>query len=176
MKERDPLRLGNLLAFFLALAPAICLAQPDSSSRPWWVSAGVGLGTPYEYTGGLSLNLGTGRGRLLQVALNRSEEFTLGATPSSANALSAGVGWTRFGRLGRATFVVGPAIVWGRDPFELNRTAPPYREPYVTGGLVANVQLLERFGVGVDLYSNVNPIQSVGGGRVTIVLSGKHRR
>ncbi len=172
MNARKPknMLLTAVCAVLLAAGtfPASALAQGELPSRNpsqsglWWVSAGLGLGHPLTFQGGISLN--AGRRLLYQIAYNYSMEVSLSHTRSTVNSVSAGIGHEVVNAGIRVVAFAGPALLWGNGPPENDRRL------YSSLGLVLNGQIITGYGLGLDLYGNVNPVMSTAGVRLVFQI------
>ena len=122
---------------------------------------------------GGGVHLSAGGRYVVRVGIDGATEFTLGAPPTSVQAVSVAGGVRAHRGPLRFAAHVGPAVVWGRDRSDLARTGPT-REPYVTAGLVANgsavVQVAGGMGFGLDVSGNLNPELSTLGARLAAHL------
>ena len=163
--------LFNLLAL-LALAPFASaqsgLPGPASADRDGgWFTLGYGTAGPGRLSGTVTANFG--RERVWQVGLHAVDRGLLAPAVPTANALHVGYGLSGVDRFSRVALTIGPAVVWGvADPETDTR--------YVTGGVLANAQFivtpLKEFGLGVDLFVNLNPEVPVLGAALTFALEG----
>ncbi|WP_412070363.1 hypothetical protein [Rubrivirga sp. IMCC43871] len=149
-----------LLALTTTTAPAWCQATPrDEDELRWQLEANGGVEASPLWAGA-GLYVSTGRLLAVRFGIDSSVEFTLGADPTTVQAVgvSGGVRAQR-GRM-RFGAYAGSAVVWGRDRFDLQRVGPG-REPYTTVGVgISGSAVYEvggGLGLGLDLSGNVNP-------------------
>ena len=162
------------LALILALAGPIAVAQAPAShgALVWWGDLSAGLEASPLFAGA-GLHVSAGRRVAVRVGFDNSEEFTLGARPTSVRAVSVSVGArARQGRLHVAAHA-GPSVVWGLGRVQTERPGRG-RDPYVTGGAALNalafVDVGAGVGLGVDVSGNVNPEVSTVGARLALHL------
>lgn len=168
----------SLAASWLLLCATSVQAQaPDADSLRedhGWFYVGVGQSLPLFVSGVASVNLSTSPA--VQLAINANEEFTLGNRATSVNAVSVSLGRTRADRWSRRAAFIGPAFVWGWSRIDRTRPDRSDRNRYYTGGLTGNVQLfftpVMEFGIGIDVYGNLNPQMSVAGVRLVLLIEG----
>ena len=141
-------------------APALGQGAPRSpDGLGWQVEVNGGFEAAPLWAGG-GVYVSAGRRLAVRLGIDSNVEFTLGADPTTVQAvsLSGGVraerGRVRFGAY------AGPAVVWGRDRFDIQRVGPG-RVPYTTVGLGLNgsavYEVGSGIGLGLDLSGNVNP-------------------
>lgn len=163
------------LAILLQLATVSCLAQQPGPAAPdrdgGWLSIGIGRGVPYDFSGVVSANFG--RVRFWQVAYNGTGDLSLGGKVAGGGSVSFGRGHSFVDRIGRVAGSIGPGFVWGQY---WHGSPTTELSSFKTIGLVASAQFvltpIKEVGFGIDLYSNVNSIKTVGGIRLSIVLEG----
>ena len=167
----------RLFLFALALAllalPPAASAQvegpgPSSPERDGgWFTFGVGTAGPRGVAGAVTANFG--RERIWQVGLHATESGIFAPAVPTSNALHLGYGFSGVDRYSRVALTLGPAVVWGVSDPETDAR-------YVTAGVVANAQFivtpLREFGVGVDVFMNLNPEVPALGAALTFAFEG----
>ncbi|HET6567701.1 MAG TPA: hypothetical protein VFG50_07040 [Rhodothermales bacterium] len=182
--------MRTALTFLLLLLPLYTRAQAQNDSPPEhypykeWLVLGVGPGTPYDAYFGASYNFG--KRHFYQVAFNASAELALfGGLPAYVNAASVSLGKRAAMKYVVAAAFAGPAFVWGRHRVDTDRhfklfytagvnlNGQLYLRPLVDVGTVAGIPL-GGIGFGIDLHSNLNPVRSTAGFRLSLYLGTAH--
>lgn len=159
----------------LALSVMLLVASASAQEAPadgfgWWGSVSLGV-TETPLWAGSSLSLSAGRQVALRLGYDVSQEFTLGASPTSVNALSLSAGLRTWrGPLHFAAYA-GPSVVWGLDQVNHAREGPSRQTYAVVGAALtgnAFVEVARGFGLGVEVSGNVNPEISTLGARLAV--------
>jgi hypothetical protein len=134
-----------------------------------WANGGIGISYPRVFNGLIGINLGLDYNHTLinnwyyQIGFNSSGSFL--PADSSVNSLNFGIAKAMIDRYYLGAIFLGPAFMWGKNA---NKT-------YTTVGIVANIQLLVKplkdFGIGIELFSMLNPQVSSTGVRAVLHLS-----
>ena len=162
-----------LLALALLSISSTASAQvdgpgPASPEHDWgWFAFGFGGSVLGRATGAVTANFG--RERIVQAGLHGVGSGLFAPAVPSANAAHISYGFSGVDRFSRVAFTLGPAVVWGISDTETDTR-------YVTGGVVANAQFmvtpLKEFGLGVDVFVNLNPEVPALGAAVTFAFEG----
>ena len=167
-----------MLYLLVAPAPAQIPTDVPASLPQVWISVACGLGTGvgprFDGTAGLSLNLKVpARPLLAQLALNvnrSSREYSNTDVPFAA-ALSLSLGQATATDHGALAGFVGPSLSWGRNA--------PGAEVYKTLGLMGGAQFYVTpswaWGLGMDVYVNLNARQSSLGVRFAFQLGSARK-
>ena len=133
-----------------------------------WFTLGLSKDTPLDIGIGFTANFG--RKHIWQAGLQSSSEFTLSGSDINVNAVNIGRGYSLVNRVGRIAIAAGPAFVWGDN--RVDRKLDDFRSV----GLVLNGQAIltpvKEIGIGIELFSNLNPELSVAGFRVILAIEG----
>ena len=162
-----------LLALALLSIPSAASAQvdgpgPASPEHDWgWSTFGVGTAGSRGMAVAATANFG--RERIWQAGLHATDRGLFAPAVPTSNALHLGYGFSDVDRFSRVAFTLGPAVVWGISDTETDTR-------YVTGGVVANAQFmvtpLKEFGLGVDVFMNLNPEVPALGAALTFAFEG----
>ena len=133
-----------------------CRALPsDKSCDKGWFSIGVGADSEYDLSLLISGNFG--RSKFWQANVLTATEFTLGSNKNAAHYFSVSVarGYSSVYRLSRVFLAAGPSLVMGNKPY------PMRNKRFTTPGLIINSGInltpLKEFGIGFNIFGNLNP-------------------
>lgn len=165
-----------LLILFTGCFASHAGAQPAAEKEtptPFWFVASTGWATPSHVGGGSAFSLHVGHRPAFRFGVSINQRFSLFSSPPITGALNSGIGRRlHFGRLSQSAFFVGPAVVVAE-----HLQSGSGKRIHLTGGVVGSFQAfvkpLAAWGLGIELYGNVNPIRSYAGIRIGILIGNK---
>ncbi len=150
---------------------AVGPASPEHDKG--WISAGLGWAeAPYEL--GVSLTANYGREHFWQIALNGSDKLNIFGINDNIELISLSIsrGYSVSSRWSRLAWAAGPAIVI-LDQYNERKNRDEHLKDL---GIVFNAQYyitpIKELGIGIELYGNLNGIQTVSGIRLIVALEG----
>lgn len=148
--------------------------QDSTKFKKDWGNIGFGISSNKYLTQGMNdFNFGINYNRLIgkfcyQIGFNGN---IFDQTPY-LNCINLNVGYRLFDRFYLLCGSIGPGLMWGHKLPGTNETEG---DSFSTIGLSSNIQLivkpLKDFGIGIELFSNINNINNNVGFRVAIHLS-----
>lgn len=157
-------------------------SQTPVGAEGMWVTLGLGLAQPNtDYGLGASYNFAK-KQNIYRLGLASEAALTLGNNPSHYRyVLNAGVGRRAFGRYFMLAQFVGPALVYAVNRTSILSGDGEYQDHFErkwTPGLAADAQffvkplgfILPEVGIGVDLFANLNFVQSFYGFRLSLLF------
>lgn len=160
-------------------------AQDDSTDFRYWINTGVGLNSSSTFAFGVNYNFSigdlysqVGYQSIYRYIGEFNYDYSYMEFP--LKAINIGVGDVIIGEYYFASFMVGPAYVWGTKK-EVTTNLNVFNDyideeaGFSTVGLVFNTQLIFTFikesGIGVELYGNINSVRSIAEIKLTFHLN-----
>lgn len=176
-----------LVLLLATMTVAAAHAQAPDARRTEWYQAGIQVSPD----GGTSVNgsysfqqRGTPNAyriayeHAVPILINRNADefpFIENAETYSIRSLSASLGRQYSHRFGQVALFVGPSVGWHRHTRREEEDQEEVLRNQLVSGLTTNVQLfarpLRRAGLGVELFSNLNPKRSTYGVRLAVQAS-----
>ena len=159
-----------LTILFPVLSNAVNQKEANPDDDFGWVAFGLGAGIAHDFTSVLNTNFG--RRHSIQFAYHGSYNFSLSNNPEGFSSISIGYCYSSVSRFTRIAFSAGPSFVYGEKEIEdINE-----RQYFKGIGFLFNCQSIltpfKEFGLGLDLYININSMQKLGGVALTFVIEG----
>jgi hypothetical protein len=164
------------IVYFLAggsEAKAQAMTNHSPAYRHEWANLGLGTSSDKIFNSIQGFNFGVNYnwmpGRITyQAGFNSTSKLNSG---DALAVLNAGVGKSLMNKTYLISLVAGPGLMWGKDfDEEINK-----ENRFLTAGLSVNAQiifkLIKNLGMGLELYTNLNPVQNASGIRISIQLN-----
>jgi len=178
MKKTIFLIFYCLLVIF-TLKPITISAQsstPNDGSKLFrreWANLGLGTSTDKVFKSIEGINISIDyhwmpKKITYQAGFNSTRKLNYG---SSLNVLNAGIGKSVMNKTFLLCFIAGPGLMFGRNIHEENLE----EEKFMTVGLTSKFEMIfkviKNFGIGLELYTNVNSVQNTTGALIAIHLN-----
>lgn len=163
-------RIIRLFGLSLCIS-CISFGQDSTQAYKEWITAGFGFGAPFENSGfekisyGLSYNFGWNT-TFYQIGLDGVNQPITGNGTYKEGSANVGIGIRNLSEWTHVSAFAGPAIV---------RVENPDGGTSIVAGVTLNargfLKLMSDAGLGIDVYGNINSIQSVFAIRFALQLS-----
>lgn len=157
----SPIRVIVLLILGLALVRTAAAQRNAFPRLEYWHTAGAGLSTPLGFNAGTSFSIRLAGPLFLQASVSATKDVYI--TKHSALALSPALGLRSYSAIAMTSIAVGPSYVMGSRGLDLGEAGAAYTAPALN---VVGQLLFREINMGVEFYTNFNPVRNVSGMRL----------